>query len=143
MNNATAIRNGDPREAATAHTAHTPYLRSSFQARQITRSFLSTLSPRPSPEVTESVLLVVSELVTNALRHANGVTGFHLGAAHRTVTVEVEDSSSAFPRERLPGSFDEAENGGFGWPIVRHLANDLTVRPTRNNGKIIQARLPL
>ncbi|WP_405806382.1 ATP-binding protein [Streptomyces sp. NBC_01187] len=122
---------------------HAPYLCSSFQARQITRGFLSTLSPPPSPEATETVLLVVSELVTNALRHASGVTDFHLGCTHSTLTVEVGDSSSVLPAERVPGSFDEAENGGFGWPIVRHLASDLTIRLRHNGGKIIQAHLPL
>jgi anti-sigma regulatory factor (Ser/Thr protein kinase) len=140
MSNATAIRNGDPQAVTMTQT---PYLGSSFQARQITRDFLSTLSPPPSPEATETVLLIVSELVTNALRHAEGVTGFHLGSTHNTLTVEVGDSSSALPKERLPGSFDEAENGGFGWPIVRHLASDLTIRLTHNNGKTIRACLPL
>ncbi|NSC24710.1 ATP-binding protein [Streptomyces albus subsp. chlorinus] len=123
--------------------AHTSYVRSSFQARQITRKFLATLSPPPSPESVETVLLVVSELVTNALRYGNGVTDFDLSAGHSTVTVEVGDSSSALPRERTPQSFEEGEAGGFGWPIIRHLAHDLTIRLRRNNGKIIHAGIPL
>ncbi|MER7409127.1 ATP-binding protein [Streptomyces cacaoi] len=124
-------------------TTRTQGLHSSGQARRITRAFLSSLSPPPPAESAESVLLVVSELVTNALRHAQGVTEFRLGAAHGTVTVEVADPSSALPAERAPGSLDEAEQGGFGWPIVRHLASDITIRLRHGQGKIIHAGIAL
>ncbi len=40
------------------------------EARDATRAFLSNLAQAPGPETIDNVVLVVSELVTNALRHA-------------------------------------------------------------------------
>ncbi|CAL9609616.1 ATP-binding protein [Streptomyces sp. enrichment culture] len=141
MDQATALH--DEEEDLPPVSAHTTSVTSSFQARQLTRGFLATLSPAPTPETTETVLLVVSELVTNALRYGNGVTDFRLSSVHDTLLVEVGDSSSALPRERAPQTFEEGEGGGFGWPIIRHLAGDITIRLRRNNGKIIYAGIPL
>ncbi|KUM68127.1 hypothetical protein AQI84_38990 [Streptomyces griseorubiginosus] len=47
------------------------------RARDVTRGFLMVLAPEGGPEV-EAVLLVVSELVANAIQHAGGVIGFGL-----------------------------------------------------------------
>ncbi|MGW8955762.1 ATP-binding protein [Streptomyces sp. NPDC055709] len=87
----------------------------------------------------DAVLLVVSELVTNAVRHAGGVTGFRLAAGPGTVTVEVQDASPVPPR---PRPSDPREPGGFGWHMVQVLAMDVQVdaRPT---GKTVTAMLPL
>ncbi|MBO8193977.1 ATP-binding protein [Streptomyces oryzae] len=140
MEQAAALRD---EESVAADTARTRYLRSSFQARRLTRDFLATVSPPPSSEAAETVLLVVSELVTNALRHGKGVRDFRLSAGHGAVTVEVGDSSSALPRDRSPQDFAEGEGGGFGWPIVCHLARDVTIRLDPASGKIICADIPL
>ncbi|PPS72614.1 MULTISPECIES: hypothetical protein [Streptomyces] len=48
-------------------------------AREMTRGFLSAVAPK-DPAEAEAVLIVVSELVTNTLVHAGGVTGFQLRA---------------------------------------------------------------
>ncbi|MGI5347871.1 ATP-binding protein [Streptomyces sp. CA-250714] len=140
MEQAAAIRD---EESVTAGTAQTSCLRTSFQARKLTRNFLATVSPPPSSEAAETVLLVVSELVTNALRHGRGIRDFRLTARHDSVTVEVGDSTSALPQDRSPRDFAEGEGGGFGWPIVCHLARDVTIRPTPDHGKIICADIPL
>jgi len=140
MEQAAALRD---EESVAADTARTRYLRSSFQARRLTRDFLAMVSPPPSSEAAETVLLVVSELVTNALRHGKGVRDFRLSAGHDAVTVEVGDSSSALPRDRSPQDFAEGEGGGFGWPIVCHLARDVTIRLDPESGKIICADIPL
>ncbi|UNS99922.1 ATP-binding protein [Streptomyces tubbatahanensis] len=142
MDQATALQDEEERTLPAA-MAQTAYVSSSFEARQLTREFLTTLVPQPSQETTETFLLVVSELVTNALRYGNGVTDFQLGATRDTLTVDVGDSNSALPRERAPGSLEGGENGGFGWPIIRHLAHDITIRLRRNNGKIIHAGIPM
>lgn len=142
MDQATALE-GEEEETLPVGAAQAVYVCTSFQARQLTRDFLATLAPPPSPETTETFLLVVSELVTNALRYGNGVTDFQVGATRNTLTVDVGDSSSALPRERAPGSFEGGESGGFGWPIIRHLAHDITIRLRHNNGKIIHAGIPM
>ncbi|MEU0599912.1 ATP-binding protein [Streptomyces sp. NPDC006393] len=107
-------------------------------ARRVTRDFLSTFAPQDSAEV-DAALIVVSELVTNAIQHAGGVTGFHLRADAETVTICVDDASRTPPRRRqsLP-----SEPGGFGWPMVLNLSKAVQV-DTRSDGKTVRADLPM
>jgi anti-sigma regulatory factor (Ser/Thr protein kinase) len=69
---------------------------------------------------------VVSELVTNSVRHAHGPTCVLSQDAHPdTIEVAVLDADPGPPRERTPdltGQF-----GGFGWPMVCRLAKSVTV----------------
>ncbi|MGW8377968.1 ATP-binding protein [Streptomyces sp. ODS28] len=123
----------------------TAYLRSSAQARQIAEGYLSVLSPRPAPETVDMVMLVVSELVTNALQHAGGVTDFALGSSRGVLHITVSDPSTRLPRERTPdltGS-DTKPAGGFGWPLIRHFASELSLHLGRRGGKTIRATLAL
>ncbi|MGW8681638.1 ATP-binding protein [Streptomyces sp. NPDC055817] len=107
------------------------------QARHATREFFCGLVPTPSQERVESAVVVVSELVANAFRHAGGVTGLHLAADRDVVEIAVRDPSPAFPRERPPDL--DGHEGGFGWPLIRMLARSVIVRPFHNGGKVISA----
>ncbi|MGW3037440.1 hypothetical protein ACWDCB_40370 [Streptomyces sp. NPDC001178] len=80
------------------------------QTRDITRGFLLLATPESGSEA-EAVMLVVSELFTNAVQHAGGVTGFRLEAGAGAVTVAVDDASSLPPR---PRPLDPRTPGGFG-----------------------------
>lgn len=100
------------------------------------RDFLGSVSPGYSTQCVDDVLLVVSELVTNALRHAGGVSGLRLIARPDVVEVVVEDPSSRFPVER---THDLRIPGGLGWPLVCHLAREVTVEPRTGGGKVIRA----
>ncbi|MET7931272.1 ATP-binding protein [Streptomyces sp. NPDC005349] len=108
------------------------------RARVVTRVFLRALAPDGDGAEVESVLLVVSELVTNAVRHAGGMTGFGLRAGQGTVTVSVEDASRVPPQ---PQPADPTRPGGFGWPLVQSLAIDVQVSG-RRGGKSVSAVLP-
>ncbi|MFJ4940295.1 ATP-binding protein [Streptomyces pseudovenezuelae] len=108
------------------------------RARDVACGFLRVLVPHGGPEA-EAVLLVVSELVTNAVRHGGGLTDFGLEAGQGTVTVLVQDASCQPPR-RLP--FDRARPGGFGWLMVRELALNVQVS-IGPSGKTVSAVLPL
>ncbi len=81
----------------------------------------------------------MSELVTNALRHAGAVTALRLTAEQDTIRICVEDASPARPTERSPDL--TGRDGGFGWPVVCALAREVTVRPRPGGGKIVQAAL--
>ncbi|MCX4878539.1 MULTISPECIES: ATP-binding protein [unclassified Streptomyces] len=72
----------------------------------------------------EEVLLVVSELVTNADRHSNGPYILELEGTDVSVTVCVYDSSAALPR-RFPR--DPERVGRHGLEIVHVLAKRVTV----------------
>ncbi|MEU6065627.1 MULTISPECIES: ATP-binding protein [Streptomyces] len=69
------------------------------------------------------LLLVVSELVTNADRHSNGPYILELEGTDNTVTVCVYDSSAALPR-RFPR--DPERVGRHGLEIVHALAAEVT-----------------
>ncbi|WP_330338463.1 ATP-binding protein [Streptomyces sp. NBC_00557] len=124
----------EDKDPATAET----YIRTAAQARDVTRTFLASVGPSNDAEA-EAVLLVVSELVTNAERHAGGVTGFRLSAGPGSVTVTVSDASTDPPRLQRTNAF---EPGGFGWYLVQELAVDVTIE-AHPYGKSVQAVLPV
>ncbi|MET9494029.1 ATP-binding protein [Streptomyces sp. NPDC006552] len=96
------------------------------QARHFAEMFLAQLTQEWCVEVDRQVagdvLLVVSELVTNADRHSLGPYVLELEGTARQVTVAVYDSSGTVPR-RYPR--DPGRIGGHGLEIVAMLA-DLT-----------------
>ncbi|EFF88272.1 MULTISPECIES: ATP-binding protein [unclassified Streptomyces] len=71
----------------------------------------------------EALLLVVSELVTNADRHSDGPYILELEGTDASVTVCVYDSSAALPR-RYPR--DPERIGRHGLEIVHALAAEVT-----------------
>jgi anti-sigma regulatory factor (Ser/Thr protein kinase) len=76
--------------------------------------------------------LVVSELVTNVIRHTSGIPTVRL-MRDRTLTVEVSDEATTSPHLRHARAQDE---DGRGLLIVASLAQRWGTRYT-SNGKII------
>jgi anti-sigma regulatory factor (Ser/Thr protein kinase) len=70
-------------------------------------------------EMTETALLLVSELATNAIRHGAPPVRLSLRLDADRLRVEVTDSSPALPQLGLPGS---DQPGGRGLQIVQQLA---------------------
>ncbi|MFE7548890.1 ATP-binding protein [Streptomyces gardneri] len=121
----------DPHDAGNAGT---PPVLTPAQARQLVRHTLGALGPL-WPSQVEDLLLVTSELVTNALRHAGGVTGFGIGIGRDRVTVSVSDASGEAPLyQRREG----LRPGGYGWPIVLRLCREVTV-DAGPDGKTVHA----
>ncbi|MEV4334319.1 ATP-binding protein [Streptomyces sp. NPDC049597] len=112
-------------------------LRTADQARDVARRFLSVAAPEGG-SARDAVLLMVSELFTNAVRHAGGVSGFRLEAGPGTATVVVQDASTVPPR-RLP--WDATRPGGFGWHLVQELSSQVRV-DVHAAGKTITAVVP-
>ncbi|THA75420.1 ATP-binding protein [Streptomyces sp. A0592] len=104
------------------------------EARETARNILAGL--HASPAVADIVLTVVSEMVSNASRHAGGVTAFKITARSGTLTVEVSDRSPAPPRIQ-PWAPDVP--GGFGWRLVNQLAT--THVQFHRGGKTVTATL--
>jgi PAS domain S-box-containing protein len=82
--------------------------------------------------------LVVSELVTNAIRHASGPIGLRL-ILERTLICEVSDASSTSPHLRHARTTDE---GGRGLFLISQFAQRWGARYTAD-GKIIWAEQQL
>jgi serine phosphatase RsbU (regulator of sigma subunit) len=82
--------------------------------------------------------LLVSELVTNAMRYSRGDVTLRL-VNERALVCEVLDSSDALPRLRQANGDDE---NGRGLQVVRQLAKRWGARRT-NTGKVVWCEQPL
>ncbi|MBT2526303.1 ATP-binding protein [Streptomyces sp. ISL-99] len=109
------------------------------QAREIARTFADSLNPALGADVAGTFVLVVSELVTNSLRHGGGRYTLELSADRDAVTVAVSDPNPAPPREVTPDL--NGGSGGFGWHMVRRLTNSVTITPGSGTGKTINAHI--
>lgn len=88
----------------------------------------------------EDVLLVVSELVTNACLHANGPEELRIGSGPRLLRLEVVDPGSGSPAPRNPHR--AGRPGGHGMFIVQRLCRDWgVVRNPGGAGKTVWAEL--
>jgi hypothetical protein len=96
-------------------------------ARRLATEFLQRLRTEWCAEVgprsEEALLLVVSELVTNADRHSGGPYILELEGTDTTVTVSVFDSNVALPLRYPP---DPERVGRHGLEIVYALAAEVT-----------------
>lgn len=89
----------------------------------------------------EDVLLVVSELVTNACLHAGAPQELRVGCGPNVFRVEVVDPGSGHPAPRTPHR--PGRPGGHGMFIVQRLCLDWGVEHDPDgNGKTVWAELP-
>jgi anti-sigma regulatory factor (Ser/Thr protein kinase) len=89
-------------------------------------------------ESIEDAVLIVSEMVTNAIRHCAGAVILHLSRAADYIRIEVTDSSPHKPR--LIDAPPDAESGR-GLRIISQLATRWGYSPT-GRGKLVWADLP-
>ncbi|MER7622216.1 MULTISPECIES: ATP-binding protein [Streptomyces] len=97
----------------------------------------------PAGERIEDVLLLVSEIVTNACLHAGGPEELVLRHAHGVLRVEVSDRSPEPPRRQAPRS--PALPGGHGLILLDRLAGDwgTEARPNGGVGKVVWLEISL
>ena len=102
-------------------------------ARVVTRAVLRDWSV--PEDVVDDALLVVSELVTNAVRHAPGHDGVELGLAEETGRLRVSlidgSTTSPLPREAAAGAED-----GRGMAIVAALADRWGIAPHQGGKQV-------
>ncbi|MGW6882842.1 ATP-binding protein [Streptomyces goshikiensis] len=106
-------------------------------ARRVAREVLAPHRVRDA--LLDDVLTVVAELVSNAIRHAGGVTAFDVRHLHDEVAIDVSDASPVLPHS--PGT-PVTVPGGFGWLLVNKMASRTEIL-TSLAGKTITAYLPL
>ncbi|GAA3425642.1 SpoIIE family protein phosphatase [Streptosporangium sandarakinum] len=113
-----------------------PDPRSAARARRLVRATLSEWRLDPIADATE---LMISELVTNAIKHGSGTVEVRL-LRGPSLVCEVADRSPARPVMREAGSDDDT---GRGLHLINWLAHRWGTRPTPD-GKIVwvEQRLP-
>ncbi|MEV6153512.1 ATP-binding protein [Nonomuraea sp. NPDC052129] len=124
----------DTRRAASWRLPH--QLGSVPKARHLTRALLSQWGFDGQGEVAE---LLVSELVTNALKYVKGTVDLSLSAEDGLLRFEVEDANPELPQARTPRPDEERGHG-------LHLVDTLSccwgsIRTHR--GKVVWCELPV
>ncbi|MFK4108141.1 ATP-binding protein [Streptomyces sp. NPDC002176] len=117
------------------------------QARHAVRDLLMRQGVPVADEVVDGLLLIVSELVTNAVKHAallSPMLGVEVAVGAEWVRVSVEDNH---PYRPTALEADHAQTGGRGLLLVREVAREaggaVDVEHTASGGKVIWAALPL
>jgi anti-sigma regulatory factor (Ser/Thr protein kinase) len=116
------------------------------QAREAALAFLTEVDDghAPLPDRTrDDVELVVSELVTNALRHAPGACGLQveMGPDGHAVRVAVWDTSADAP---VAQPHNGGRIGGHGLEIVQAVSRAMTVASrTAGRGKEVTAEIEI
>ena len=122
----------DPEEAAPGETIDVE-LESSPAAPARARGALDGFEGRISPERMRDVRLLVSELVTNAVRHAGGEAVRLVVALTGTLLrIEVHDPGRGF--ELKPPPDDPLRASGWGLVLVEELADRWGSTTTRGRG---------
>jgi anti-sigma regulatory factor (Ser/Thr protein kinase) len=98
------------------------------QARRFVRQALSD-----RPEVLEPVELMVSELATNAVRHADSPFEVVVDSTDAQVRIEVSDDGPGAPARRSP---DPLSPSGRGLWIVDLLADQWGVTPVAGGKRV-------
>ncbi|MFJ4922900.1 ATP-binding protein [Streptomyces sp. NPDC088725] len=122
--------------------APVPVPDSAAAARDLVEALLRARVGRLDETVLGDILLVTSELATNAIRHGGGITRFEAELTGDCLVLLVADRSSAVP-STVAHHVNGVSIGGYGWPLVRRLARDVTVTPYPGGGKRIKALVSL
>ncbi|MBG0561048.1 ATP-binding protein [Actinoplanes aureus] len=85
----------------------------------------------------DAAAVVVSELVTNAVRHGGGCLALRLEAHDERVVVSVADGSSVVPRRRDPDGV-----GGRGIALIEALSAGWTVQNHQGGKRVLVELVP-
>ncbi|MER8090219.1 ATP-binding protein [Streptomyces sp. NPDC058316] len=117
------------------------------QARRAVRDLLNRQGVPMDDDIAEGLLLIVSELVTNAVKHAALLSpelAVEVAVGAEWIRVSVEDNH---PYRPTALETDHAQTGGRGLLLVREITREAggacDAEHTAGGGKIIWAALPL
>ncbi|MCX4547029.1 ATP-binding protein [Streptomyces sp. NPDC012746] len=97
------------------------------------------MRPPTRPDSSDIVLLIVAELITNAIRHTDGPCTLHLELHDDHIEIRVTDTSPHPPQPRPPHTDG---TGGWGWQLINHLTTHTRTELTHDGGKTIYAHTP-
>jgi anti-sigma regulatory factor (Ser/Thr protein kinase) len=117
------------------------------QARHAVRDLLLRQGVPVSEDLTQSLMLIVSELVTNAVKHAavlSPMLAVEVAVGAEWIRVSVEDNH---PYRPTALETDHGRTGGRGLLLVREITREAggvcDVEHTASGGKVIWAAVPL
>lgn len=102
----------------------------------VARAFVLERSPGLPPAVREVLLLLTSELVTNAVIHARTPLEVGITVSDRSILVTVHDENLETAPSRASG-----REGGWGLGLVRDLADEFAMDEHPGDGKTAWFRL--
>lgn len=143
-----ATLTGPPASPPASFEARAAEVTSPAAARRYVRDLVDEYG-RPGAGVRQEavvdLLLVVSELVTNAIRHGGGLAGFRATPTDGGIRLAVRDNSDIVPAGAFGfASLPEGHRpNGYGWPLIFRLAREVTVEPSPGGGKTIRVLVPL
>lgn len=103
------------------------------------RGFLRNVLDGHQTIATEDAVLMISELVTNAVRHAHTRLSIMVSIANQTLRVEVHDDDPTLPVASDP---DQHATSGRGLRIIDGLADHWGITPN-TGGKVVWFELRL
>ncbi|MFE7806901.1 ATP-binding protein [Streptomyces sp. NPDC057430] len=129
----------DPSLKAVGWARSVPISRGVKTARDWTHEHLAALGwSRTAPDLVDSIVLAVSELVANAHVHARSDAQLILTWDEKCLHVTVHDSSPELPHQR---EASDAALGGRGMFLIDALADEWQARPCPR-GKDVTACFP-
>ncbi|MEU2338669.1 ATP-binding protein [Streptomyces sp. NPDC006654] len=105
-------------------------------ARAAVRTLLARAGHGPGDRPSQDAQLVVSELVTNALRHAPGPAALALEVSPDADLLRITVSDSS-PRPPEPPAHDARRVGGHGLHLVIRLCGPLHTVPQATGKKVV------
>ncbi|WP_432017735.1 ATP-binding protein [Streptomyces hydrogenans] len=125
--------------AATRHSIALPFdWRAPATARHLAARWLEDTQGRPGR--IEDAVLIISELITNVVRHARGPCVLTVTSHGSLVDIAVADESEELPQTSGDAPVDEP--GGLGYPLIRGLGGQIKVVPALG-GKTVHVVLDL
>lgn len=119
---------------APLHTYDCPLPAEAASARTARLAVRRELHAWGASELVEDCSLIVTELVTNAVRHGDGRIHLRLGTNGRWVYGEVYDDGDRLPHVRTT---EPDATGGRGMLIVESLADEWGVAQLPDGGKLV------
>ena len=117
--------------------------------RRTCRCFLEDL--RINDKDVDDIELILGELATNAVRHAQGIDSYHVAVEFfndHAVVIVADTGVNGFPAHLYPSGStrrdtlsetSEERFGGWGLPLIYSLADQVEIMPTIPNGTTVRA----